>query len=467
MVFSSSVFIFVFLPITLVLYYIPVFKSLQAKNNILLLMSLIFYAWGEPIAVVIMLLSIVWNHRIAICINSNKEGRSKRWLQIGVVANVICLFVFKYADFFLSEFFSLFGYDVQIGIALPIGISFYTFQAISYLVDVYWGRGKALASVLDVGLYIAFFPQLVAGPIVRFETIAREIEERTVAAEDFYLGIRRFIVGLAKKCILANNLAYIVDCAYGNVGDLSVAMAWLGAMAYILQVYFDFGGYSDMAIGLGQMFGFHYTENFNYPYIASSITDFWNRWHISLSSWLRDYVFVPLSLNRNLKKKLGNNRKRQLVFALFITWFITGLWHGASWNYIFWGLFYLVFILLEKYTALGKIKAGIGNVYTLFVVVIADVFFRSTTMTEAFAYLGNMFNVKGNLIDEMFFRYIWAGKGYILLGILGCVPWKNIMKKYKVEIPAIISNVYLIILFGISLTYMIQNAYNPFIYFNF
>ena len=270
---------------------------------------------------------------------------------------------------------------------------------------------------------------------------------------------------LAKKCILANNLAYVVDYSWNNVGHQTVGTAWLGAFVYVLQVYFDFSGYSDMAIGLGQMFGFHFLENFKHPYIATSITDFWSRWHISLSSWLKDYIFTPLSLNRNFRKKIRNKNVRMFI-ALFVVWFVTGLWHGASWNFVMWGMLYFALLMLEKNTALSKIPKWIGHIYVIFNIIWINVFFRAKSISEALLYLRDMVGVPSSIADTNFLLYANAAKGYILLGILSCLPWGKYVKE-KIDVPAWVWDVVYMLVFLVELTYMIQNAYNPFIYFNF
>jgi len=462
MVFSSAVFIFCFLPIVLLIYY-GFLRSIKSRNIFLFIASLIFYAWGEPLYVLLMVLSILCNWKCGLKIGVGRE--KKKWLIGGICYNLLVLFIFKYLAFFCQPILNLLGVEKNIDIALPIGISFYTFQAISYLVDVYWERGKAQKNVLNLGLYIALFPQLIAGPIVRYETIEKEISERSVCAVDFKRGIERFIVGLAKKCILANNLAYVVDYSWNNVGHQTVGTAWLGAFVYVLQVYFDFSGYSDMAIGLGQMFGFHFLENFKHPYIATSITDFWSRWHISLSSWLKDYIFTPLSLNRNFRKKIRNKNVRMFI-ALFVVWFVTGLWHGASWNFVMWGMLYFALLMLEKNTALSKIPKWIGHIYVIFNIIWINVFFRAKSISEALLYLKDMVGVPSSSAETNFLLYANAAKGYILLGVLACFPWGKYVKE-KFDVPAWVGDVVYMLVFLVALTYMIQNAYNPFIYFNF
>ena len=350
MLFSSPIFLFSFLPITLFVYYIFLIKTKRVKNYFLLLMSLIFYAWGEPKFIVMLIASIVINWFFGILIDKNRENKKKSKLIIALMllANLSILIVFKYLGFLVTNINVIFNQNLVVpNIALPIGISFFTFQAISYVIDVYRKNGTVQKNILNVGLYLAFFPQLIAGPIVRYETVAEQINYRKENFDDFSNGVYRFIFGLSKKVLISNQMAIIADVAFDN-SPSSVLFAWLGAIAYALQIYFDFSGYSDMAIGLGAMFGFKFDENFNYPYIAKSITDFWHRWHISLSTWFRDYVYIPLG---------GSRCKRSRAFLnIFIVWLLTGIWHGASWNFILWGLYFFVFLIIEKSLFKDKIK---------------------------------------------------------------------------------------------------------------
>ena len=342
MLFSSPIFLFSFLPITLFVYYIFLIKTKRVKNYFLLLMSLIFYAWGEPKFIVMLIASIVINWFFGILIDKNRENKKKSKLIIALMllANLSILIVFKYLGFLVTNINVIFNQNLVVpNIALPIGISFFTFQAISYVIDVYRKNGTVQKNILNVGLYLAFFPQLIAGPIVRYETVAEQINYRKENFDDFSKGVYRFIFGLSKKVLISNQMAIIADVAFDN-SPSSVLFAWLGAIAYALQIYFDFSGYSDMAIGLGAMFCFKFDENFNYPYIAKSITDFWHRWHISLSTWFRDYVYIPLG---------GSRCKRSKAFLnIFIVWLLTGIWHGASWNFILWGLYFFAFLIIEK-----------------------------------------------------------------------------------------------------------------------
>jgi D-alanyl-lipoteichoic acid acyltransferase DltB (MBOAT superfamily) len=465
MLFSSTVFLFLFLPILLIAYYNPIWKGRKFKNVLLLLASLFFYAWGEPSFVFVMLLSICINWFIGIQIDKQKTVRKqKHWVALAVTLNVSLLFVFKYLSFVMKNVGYLLKDDpFSINIALPIGISFFTFQIISYILDVYHKRAKVQKNWGDLALFISMFPQLVAGPIVRYETIAQEINGRRETASDFREGVSRFIIGFGKKMLIANYVGLIADKIFALTGDLSVATAWLGAIAYTLQIYFDFSGYSDMAIGLGRMFGFHFLENFNYPYIAKSISDFWRRWHISLSTWFRDYIYIPLGGNRVSKSRL--------VFNLFVVWSLTGIWHGANWTFIAWGLFYFVLLATERFTGFEK-KLGIfSHVYTLFFVIIGWVLFRSESISLAGDYLSAMFgwNATG-WIDNAFLWYFSNVKWILFTGILFSTPVLSVCKKrmkLKPIIYEIISSIGLIVVFVLALLVCIKSTYNPFIYFNF
>ena len=338
MVFTSSVFLFLFFPALILLYYFPLLREIKIKNAILLISSLIFYAWGEPIYVFLMLFSIAVTYFLGLGLD--KYSRKKCILISGISYHIIVLFIFKYLAFIVKEADLLFQKKEQLSIAVPIGISFFTFQLLSYLFDVYYKKVAAQRNIFYLALYVAFFPQLIAGPIVRYNQIEEQIMHRELKIENFSMGMERFIYGMGKKVLIANYVAYISDRCFGIYRGESVMLAWLGAIAYTLQIYFDFSGYSDMAIGLGKMFGFQFSENFNYPYLSKSITEFWRRWHISLSSWFRDYVYIPLGGNRVCKAKWYRN--------LFIVWLLTGIWHGANWTFLMWGLCYFLLLIIEK-----------------------------------------------------------------------------------------------------------------------
>ena len=466
MVFSSSIFLFLFLPCVLFGYYVLFARSRKLQNIFLLIFRLIFYAWGEPSFVLIMLISIIINWYFGIIIDKNRNNnfKARSIIIIMISFNLIIMFIFKYLMFTLNTINSVFAANINVPkIALPIGISFFTFQAISYVIDVYRQHGKVQKNPLNVGLYIAFFPQLIAGPIVRYETIADQIINRRESIEGFAYGIKRFIIGMGKKVIIANNLAMVAEKSFKMNGNLSVSMAWLGAVAYTFQILYDFSGYSDMAIGLGEMFGFKFLENFNYPYISKSISEFWRRWHISLGSWFRDYVYFPLGGSRV-------NTKTRLVFNLFVVWLLTGIWHGANWTFIVWGLMYFILIAIEKLTKLDKNIGWIGHIYTLFFVILGWVIFNSNSITSAFAYIGVMFGKSSvGIIDGISRLYIHDYFIYFILGTIFAIPlFDSIKRKIKgTRVEMILEIIILGLIILISTLCIVGNSYNPFIYFNF
>ena len=403
MLFSSSVFLFLFLPLVLPIYYGPLRKFRQGQNVFLLLASLGFYAWGEPWFVLVMIGSILANYCFGLWVDHNKRrGRSCRApILLAVLANLGILFVFKYLMFTLSILNGLGAHFVIPVIELPIGISFFTFQALSYVLDVHRDRGQVQRSPLKVGLYISFFPQLIAGPIVKYETVAHQIDHRKESWEDFSAGCARFVVGLGKKVLLSNQLALIADRAYGMAGDgLTTSFAWLGAVAYILQLYNDFSGYSDMAIGLGRMFGFHFLENFNYPFVANSLADLWRRWHISLATWFRDYVYIPLGGSRV-------EGRARLIRNIFMVWLCTGIWHGANWTYLTWGMLNFLLLMLEKYGGLGRGWPKFFRwLYPVMVFLLTCVVFRSESIGLALQYFQAMFGFGAGLGDGLTVLYL-------------------------------------------------------------
>ena len=520
MVFSSTIFLFAFLPVTLGGYYL---SPRRIKNYFLLAASLLFYAWGEPKFVFVMIGSIFVNYLFALGIDrlqhsavpkkpkrggvicSKSEKRAKALLALMVLFNLSLFFVYKYLDFTITNINavgSLFGAKpIPLrNIALPIGISFFTFQAMSYVFDVYYGRGKVQKNPLNVMLYVALFPQLIAGPIVRYETVAEEITGRRETLEDFVKGAKRFIIGLGKKAIIANSLALVVDKAFGytDYSQLTVLLAWLGAAGYMLQLYFDFSGYSDMAIGLGLMFGFHFEENFIYPYISRSVGEFWRRWHISMGSWFRDYLFMPVSRSEWLRKvstaagkKWSAKARRNLMVIVptLITWVLTGIWHGANWNFMMFGCWYGVLMSLDVVlSSVFKkwIKAlhidkdakwfhGFQIVRTLFLVLIADVVFRSESIGAAVRYLGCMFGLMGNAACSG--AAVILVERNALLFLIGAVlstpviPWmrKKISKLPERLLPVccIASGAAYAAVFVVAIAFVVTSTYNPFIYFNF
>ncbi len=470
MLFSSTVFIYLFLPICLVGYYLVFKKSRTAQNVFLFAASLFFYAWGEPKFVIVMLCSILANWLFGILVhNAKAKGmplKARVLVGIDCILNLSLLFIFKYLNFSLSIIDSLFGGVAVTDIALPIGISFFTFQAMSYVIDVYRGRGEVQKSILNVGLYISFFPQLIAGPIVRYETVAFQIKHRKETAEDFYAGFARFVVGLGKKVLLANTFASLADKAFGlcaQNGSISAGMAWLGAIGYTLQIFFDFSGYSDMAIGLGRMFGFHFLENFDYPYISKSITEFWRRWHISLGTWFRDYVYFPLGGSRV-------KSRARLVLNLFVVWFFTGIWHGANWTFIVWGLMYFVLLVIEKLSGIstlhGRIAKIFGRIYTLLFVIMGWVLFRAESLGAAAAYIRSML---GFGTDGVFFAYLSQNIAALIVGMLLSTPLAKCISDRFADRPIynMVCGAGLVILFVLSIASLVSSSYNPFIYFNF
>ena len=474
MIFSSNIFMFLFLPITLIGYFL-IKKSY--RNIFLFIMSLVFYAWGEHKFVFAMIGSIIFNYSAAVLIEKFRlrQKLCKAILIIGIIGNLALLFVFKYFDFFIENINRL-GLNLSLaGIALPIGISFFTFQAMSYIIDVYRQDVSVQRSFLFVGLYIALFPQLIAGPIIRYRTIGYQIESRITSFDGFSEGVQRFIIGFSKKVLLANNMALIADNAFGLPDiERSVVYAWLGAIAYSLQIFFDFSGYSDMAIGLGKMFGFKFPENFNYPYLSKSVSEFWRRWHISLGQWFRDYVYFPLGGSRV-------NTKLRLVSNLFIVWALTGVWHGASWNFVFWGLLYFVLITFEKLTGYpNKFRSSLAKqlyrIFTILSVIGGWVLFRANGAKAALGYVLSMFGLVGNSVfcANTFFtiREYWM---FLLFSIL-CST--ELFKKVRTRIDNsgnkilitsanIISTCLCFFCFIWAISFIFISAHNPFIYFNF
>ena len=476
MLFTSTVFMYLFLPVTLLVYYVFLRKCRMLQNVFLLIVSLFFYGWGEPKFVLVMLLSIFANYIFALFVNYFKKKEKKALCRViialTVIANLSILFIYKYLNFTVGIVENLTGANFGIPqIALPIGISFFTFQAMSYVLDVYRDKGAVQKNILNVGLYISFFPQLIAGPIVRYETVAEEIKNRKETLDDFFNGFARFIYGFAKKVLLSNNFAIIADLAFDSAaaGDqLSVAFSWLGAIAYTLQIFFDFGGYSDMAIGLGRMFGFHFLENFDYPYISRSITEFWRRWHMSLGTWFRDYVYFPLGGSRV--------NKPRLILNLFTVWFLTGLWHGANWTFIVWGLMYFVLLVIEKLTGFHQkdktvLSKILLSIYTLFFVIMGWVVFRAVSLPDAISYIQTMFGVgASSLVDPLFLQCLKQLSVWLVIGILLSTPIVPFLKKKLPQNNLVLDIVYcigMVLIFVIAMSSIVSSSYNPFIYFNF
>lgn len=467
MLFSSIPFLFYFLPCVLILYLIAP-KCL--KNTVLLLSSLVFYAWGEPRYVIWMLLAITLGYIFGLLIERFKEKKriSKLFMILSVVSSLAMLGYFKYVDFFIGNFNAITGLSVPLlKIALPIGISFYTFQILSYTVDVYRGDVAAQKNPIDLAAYVALFPQLIAGPIVRYSDVAEQLKSRTHSFEKTALGARRFMIGLGKKILIANILGELCD-TFRASDDKSVLFFWLYAVAYSLHIYFDFSGYSDMAIGLGKIFGFDFLENFNYPYISASITEFWRRWHMSLGSWFRDYVYIPL----------GGNRVSRLrhLFNIFVVWMLTGFWHGAAWNFIVWGLFFAVLLMVEKLWLLKYLKKSrvLSHIYVVVLIIISFVIFDASSMGQAFSYIGSMFGAGGYpLVSTEFLYYLRSYGVVLILGIIGATPlpkklWNRIAAtNIGSNIMTFAEPIALSALLLCCSAYLVDGSYNPFLYFRF
>ena len=477
MLFPSVEFIFAFLPIVLTVYFILLRRNVLLKNIWLFAASLFFYAFGEGSFILLMLGEILLDYLLALFLNrSQKRWARRTLLSIAIISNIGILGIFKYASFVCVDILHLPPDAVGIAadIHLPLGISFFTFQALSYVLDVYMGKVAATGSFLNVGLYVSFFPQLVAGPIVRFTDIADAINNRKESIDGFSSGVVRFLIGLSKKVLIANNMALVADAAWkliiGDRLEASVAMAWLGAISYTLQIYFDFSGYSDMAIGLGKIFGFDFPENFKHPYIATSLTEFWRRWHISLSSWFRDYVYIPLGGSRRGEARTYIN--------LMIVWLLTGIWHGANYTFVVWGLLYGILLMIEKvicgHKAIRKqslIQRIAGRIYTMIVVTLAWVIFRSDSINDAVIYILGMFGRgSGKLVDKVFVAYLKQNICFYIPAIIGCMPiLESLEIKFGEKNPIynVAFGATVLAGFVISVSYIINNGYNPFIYFNF
>ena len=476
MVFSSIICLFRFLPAVILLYFIVPRKF---KNLILLVSSLIFYAWGEPTYVFLMIGTILVDYITGLLLekllNQKKATAAKATLIISIILNLGVLCFFKYIGFLTENINNIPGVDlVVLKIALPIGISFYTFQSMSYVIDVYWGICKAQHNVVSFGTYVTLFPQLIAGPIVQYKTIAEQLDHRKETVSQFSEGIMRFISGLGKKVLFANNIGIVWDQVSAiPIGELPVATAWFGALAFALQIYFDFSGYSDMAIGMGKMFGFTFLENFNYPYLSKSITEFWRRWHISLGTWFREYLYIPLGGNRCSKSKQIHN--------IAIVWLLTGLWHGASWNFVVWGAYFGALLLLEKFflaKLLVKLPSVLQHIYTLLIVLISWVIFAFENMEQSLSYIGAMFGAGAGFANAETMYFITNNIILLLLLLVGATDYpKRWIKKLSIWIGkakafpqycyVIVENLYLLVVFVLSIAYLVDSTYNPFLYFRF
>lgn len=480
MLFSSVVFLFFFFPVVFLVYYALSFSRL-CQNIWLFAASLLFYAWGEPVYVFLMLASVLVNWMAGLGVEHFRHDprAKKRILILACVVNLGALGVFKYTGFIVRNINSAFPEPLlpTVDLALPIGISFFTFQALSYVIDVYRQETQVEKNPFYVGLYVAFFPQLIAGPIVRYNSVAQQIRTRKSSWRKIVIGCSRFVVGLGKKILIANNMAILADLIFNwsEAGiayyDVPVATAWLGAIAYTLQIYFDFSGYSDMAIGLGLMFGFKFEENFNYPYAAVSVTDFWRRWHISLTSWFREYVYFPLGGNRVQNKDL-------MVRNIFIVWLLTGIWHGAEWTFIFWGMWHFVFQMAERFFGYAKNNPHTAwmRFYTMLEVTLGWVMFRARDLYQTFAYFCNLFGLSGNsFCNSMTWFLLREYAVYLVLGILLSFPvarkCNQLLSAPQINgVGKCMTALYpaaMMILFVLCVSYLVRGGYNPFIYFNF
>ena len=468
MLFSSIVFLFTFLPAVVILYYL---LPVRFRNVILLLASLVFYAWGEPVYLFLMLLSILFNYFSGLDIARNLQDKraAKRSLVFNLIINLAVLGFFKYEGFVLDTLNGILPVHISYhALPLPIGISFYTFQILSYIIDVYRGNVKVQTNLPNFALYVTMFPQLIAGPIVQYADVDEQLASREVSRTKFGEGSMYFIRGLAKKVLLANTSGMIFTEVSGLAkGNIAVMTAWLGAFAYMFQIYFDFSGYSDMAIGLGKMFGFEFNMNFNYPYVSKSITEFWRRWHISLSSWFRDYVYIPLGGNRVSKIKHIRN--------LLIVWFLTGLWHGAAWNFVAWGLYYGVILIIEKYLlspVLDRLPDVVRHIYSIVLVVIGWVLFFSSSFGQAADYIRVMFGAGAHGFADRVSMYLLTSNLILwLILIFGSTPLVHFryehMLRTKKWNTTIINSVVYVALFIVCIAYLVTETYNPFLYFRF
>ena len=465
MVFSSILFLFIYLPVVLAVYYIV---PARFRNLWLFAVNLVFYGWGEPVYILLMLFSIVLNYVSGRLIDRFRENRrrARTVLTVNTVVNLLLLFFFKYFDLIAETLSRIPGVSIPtLGLALPIGISFYTFQSMSYPIDVYRGDGRVQRNFIRFGTFVALFPQLIAGPIVRYKDIADQLDGRKETADKFASGVERFIVGLGKKVLIANNVGLLWDAyAATSAAELTFAGAWMAAIAFSLQIYFDFSGYSDMAIGLGRMLGFEFLENFNYPYISRSVTEFWRRWHISLGNWFRDYLYVPLGGNRR-----GLSRQ---VLNILIVWACTGIWHGASWTFLFWGLYYAFFLLLEKtflLNILKKLPSFIGRIYTLVVAVSGWVIFQQTSVSQTLVFFRAMFGFGSAGFVCSTDLYYLSGFGLLLLaGILGSLPlWRDLFRRLPERVRSVAAPVLILAVLLVSTAYLVDSTYNPFLYFRF
>lgn len=470
MVFASSIFLFIFFPIFLCIYYLCG-KNIKLQNFVTFIMSLIFYAWGGLSSLLLLLFSIVINFLVGILLHKSEGWLRKFYLILAIIFNLGILGFFKYFNFFTLNILTVFGksateYNLPV-VVLPIGISFFTFQILSYIIDLYRKNVQVQRNFIYLGLYVMLFPQLIAGPIVRYIDIENEILNRHASVEDITCGMHRFIVGLAKKVIIANTLGEVSSKIFSGLGYQNTLLSWIGAIAYTFQIFYDFSAYSDMSIGIGRMIGFHFNENFNYPYISCSVKEFWRRWHISLSSWFRDYVYIPLGGNRGTTLQTYRN--------LIIVFFLTGLWHGANWTFIVWGLWHGCFLIFERLTGFGSkinLPKWLMHIYTMLVVIIGWVLFNSTSLSTALPYLKAMFQINFSTNIHMLWQYV--DSRYILCAVFGfifSVPWQKsplekLCSKDSLAFHSI-KSILLIALYVVTISFLMGAGFNPFIYFQF
>ena len=465
MLFTSISFLYYFLPVLIIIYFITPKKY---KNIILLIASLLFYLYGEPKYVFLMIAEIIIAYIGAILIDKYKN-QSKNILITTLFIHVFLLIIFKYTDFIIQTINDISNANIKLlNIALPIGISFYTFQIISYVIDVYNGKVKVQKNIINLATYVSLFPQLVAGPIVRYQTVEKELDDRVHSFNNFAYGIRRFSIGLAKKVLIANALGELCNKAFA-LNETTIIFYWIFGISYMLQLYFDFSAYSDMAIGLGRIFGFHFPENFNYPYISKSITEFWRRWHISLSTWFKDYVYIPLGGNRDGKYKQIRN--------ILIVWLLTGIWHGANWTFLIWGLLFGILLIVEKIFLnkfMEKLPSFIRRIYVLFIVMILFIIFNSENMQVALTNIKGLFGMNGEVfVNDYTLHYLKSYLPVLIIALLGSTPLIKILidklrkNKYLNNIINILEPILIVMILFVVTSYLIDNSYNPFLYFRF
>lgn len=465
MLFTSISFLYYFLPALIIIYFITPKKY---KNIILLIASLLFYFYGEPKYVFLMIAEIIIAYIGAILIDKYKN-QSKNILIITLFIHVLLLIIFKYTDFIIQTINDISNANIKLlNIALPIGISFYTFQIISYIIDVYNGKVNVQKNIIKLATYVSLFPQLVAGPIVRYQTVEKELDNRTHSFNNFAYGIRRFSIGLAKKVLIANALGELCSKTF-LADEKTIVFFWIFGISYMLQLYFDFSAYSDMAIGLGRIFGFHFPENFNYPYISKSITEFWRRWHISLSTWFKDYVYIPLGGNREGKYKQIRN--------ILIVWLLTGIWHGANWTFLIWGLLFGIILIIEKIWLnkfMEKLPSFIRRIYVLFIVMILFIIFNSDNMSVALTNIKGLFGMNGEaFVNDYTLHYLKSYLPVLIIALLGSTPFIKILidklrkNKYVNNIINILEPILIVVILVVVTSYLIDNSYNPFLYFRF